>query len=150
MTDVRHLGKVPPRTGEPPGPARQVDDLSTAALIERLTDQVTTLVRTEIRHGVAEIKDKGSRVGVGVGVSGAGLLLLLFGFGTLVAAAVLGLAVALDPWLAALVVAAILIVIGGGLAAVGGRKTKDALPPTPEQTTRSVQEDVATVKENWR
>ncbi|MFF0817302.1 phage holin family protein [Rhodococcus sp. NPDC003318] len=150
MAEISHTGHAPPRTGEPPGPARQVDDLSTVQLVERLTDQVTALVRTEIRHGAAEMKGKGARIGAGVGVSGAGVLLLLYGLGSLVAAAVLGLAVALEPWVAALIVAAVLIVVGGTLTALGGRKTKDVLPFIPDDTTHSVQEDVETVKEHWR
>lgn len=150
MADIGDTGQAPPRTGEPPGPARQVDELSTGQLVQRLTDQVTTLVRTEIRHGVAEVKGKGSRVGVGIGVSGAGVLLLLYGLGALVAAAVLGLAVALEPWQAAVVVAVVLIVVGAVVATVGGRKTRDALPPTPDETTHSIQQDAETVKESWR
>ncbi|MFE7421795.1 phage holin family protein [Rhodococcus sp. NPDC057529] len=150
MTDTHHIEPLPDRSGEPPGAARQVDDLSTVQLVERLTDQVKALVQAEVRHGIVEVKDKGTRFGVGLGVSGAGLLILLYGLGALVAAAVLALGTVLDPWLAALVVAVVLIVVGGVVAAVGGRRARDALPPTPDDTTRSVRRDVDTVKAGLR
>lgn len=122
-------------------------DLSTVQLVERLSEQMSTLVKTEIRDALDEVKTKGTRLGIGIGISGAGALLLLFGLGTLVSAAVLGLATAVAGWLAALIVAAVLLVVGGAAAAIGAKRAKSAVPPAPEATVRSVQADVATVRE---
>ncbi|PYE12966.1 putative superfamily III holin-X [Williamsia limnetica] len=122
-------------------------DLSTVQLIERLSEQTSTLVKTEVSNALQEVKSKGTRLGVGVGISGAGALLLLFGLGTLVAAAVLGLATAVSAWIAALIVAAVLLVVGGVVAAIGASRAKSAVPPAPQTTVRSVQTDVATVRE---
>ncbi|SDU58459.1 phage holin family protein [Gordonia westfalica] len=127
-----------------------VNDLSTVQLVERLQSQTTTLVKTELQHAVAEMKGKGTRIGVGAGISGAGTLLVLFGLGTLVAAAVLGLANAVPAWLAAVIVGVALLVIGGATAAIGAQRAKSAVPPAPEQTVESVQRDVATVKEHLK
>lgn len=127
-----------------------VNDLSTVQLVERLTDQVSTLVRTEIKAGVAEIEDKGKRVGIGIGISGAGALLLFFGVATLIATAVLGLATVVAPWLAALIVAVIVLVVGGVLAALGASRAKNALPPVPQDTAASVKDDITAVKEGIR
>lgn len=135
-----------PRTTDRP----EVDDLSTVQLVERLTDQVSTLVRTELNAGLAEVKDKGTRVGIGIGISGAGALLLYFGLATLIATAVLGLATVVSAWLAALIVAAALLIVGGILAAVGASRAKNALPPVPEDTAASVQDDITAVKEGIR
>ncbi|MEE4021797.1 phage holin family protein [Gordonia sp. PKS22-38] len=126
------------------------EELSTVQLIERLQRQSTDLVKTEIRNAMDEVSAKGTRLGVGIGVSGAGALLLLFGLGTLVAAAVLGLAEAVPAWLAAVIVAAILILVGAVTALVGARRARAAVPPTPEQATQSVRDDVTTVKEHLR
>jgi membrane protein len=152
MTDIHRSDahRTGPPGSTPAGRSDNVDDLSTVQLVERLTEQVSQLVRTEVSHALTEVKEKGTRVGIGVGVSGAGLLLLLFGLATLVATAVLGLSTALEPWLAALIVAAVLIIAGSITAAIGGRRAKNALPPVPEQTTRSVRADVDTVKEGFR
>ena len=147
MTEI-HRGDAP--RVQPPDAAHDLDELSTVQLVERLTDQVTGLVRTEMTHALTEVKDKGTRFGIGAGVSGAGVLVLLYGFGALVATAILGLATALDPWLAALIVAAVLIAVGSVVAAVGARRAKNALPPVPERTANSVRTDVDTVKEGLR
>ncbi len=128
MTDIHRADA--PRV-QPPSAAHDLDELSTVQLVERLTDQVTGLVRTEMTHALTEVKDKGMRFGIGAGVSGAGVLLLLYGFGALVATAILGLATALDPWLAALIVAAVLIAVGSVVAAVGARRAKTRCRPYP-------------------
>ena len=118
------------------------DELSTVQLVERLQQQTTTLVTTEIRNALDEIKTKGTRLGIGVGISGAGTLLVLYGLATLVAAAVIGLAIAVPAWLSALVA------IGGVATAIGALRAKAAVPPAPERTAASVQRDVETIKEH--
>ncbi|WP_072803295.1 YhjD/YihY/BrkB family envelope integrity protein [Rhodococcoides yunnanense] len=125
-------------------------DLSTVQLVERLTDQVSTLVRTEISSGLAEVKSKGTRMGIGIGISGAGALLLFFGLATLIATAVLGLATAVAAWLAALIVAAVVLAVGGILAAVGASRAKKALPPVPADTAASVNKDITAIKKGIR
>ncbi|MAU81471.1 phage holin family protein [Gordonia sp. Z-3] len=131
-------------TDQPP------EELSTVQLVERLQHQTTTLVKTEIRDALDEVKAKSSRFGVGVGVSGAGALLLFFGLATMVAAAVIGLANAVDPWLSAVIVGAVLLVIGAVVAGIGAQRAKAAVPPAPQHTAASVQRDVDTVKEHLR
>ncbi len=126
--------------------AAQPSELSTVELTERLAAQVSTLVRTEVTHALDEVKSKGTRIGIGAGISGAGALLLYLGLATLIAAGVLGLATAVDPWLAALIVAIVVLVIGGILAAVGASKAKNAAPPMPAHTVDSVRADVAAAK----
>ena len=126
--------------------AEQPKNLSTVELTERLTEQVSTLVRTEVSHALEEVKSKGTRIGVGVGISGAGAILLFLGLATLIATAVLGLATAVEPWLAALIVALVVLVIGGILAAVGASKAKNAAPPVPERTVASVRADIDAAK----
>ncbi|MGC4935979.1 phage holin family protein [Gordonia sp. DT30] len=123
-------------------------DLSTVELVERLQQQTVTLVRTEIRDAVDEVKTKGTRAGIGIGVSGVGLLLTLFGLGALTAAAIAGLANVVSVWLAAVIVGAILLVVGGGAAAIGAQRAKAQIPPVPRHATDSVQRDVNTIKEH--
>jgi hypothetical protein len=65
----------------------------------------------------------------------------------LIFAAGLGLAKVVDGWLAALIVAVVLFVLAGILALTGRGQVKQAVPPVPEQTVRSVKTDVETVKE---
>lgn len=128
----------------------RVDDLSTVQLIERLQQQTTTLVKTEIRDALDEVKTKGTRFGIGAGISGGGTLLILFGLGALVAAAIIGLANAVPAWLAALIVGLVLLVVGGLAAFMGAKRAQAAIPPAPERTVQSVQADIDTVKEHLR
>lgn len=125
-------------------------DASTVQLVERLTEQVSGLVRTEVAHALEEVKGKSTQLGVGIGISGVGAVLLFFGLGTLIATAVLGLAEAVDPWLAALIVALIVLAIGAVLAALGANRAKKASPPVPERTVESVRADAAAAKEGLR
>ncbi|WP_238782313.1 phage holin family protein [Prescottella equi] len=128
-----------------PGEADQ-HELSTAQLTERLAGQVSTLVRTEVASAVEEVKAKGTRMGIGVGISGAGLMLIYLGVGALIATAILGLATAVAPWLAALIVSLVVLAVGGILAAVGAARAKNAAPPVPADTVDSVRRDVQAVK----
>ena len=129
---------------QPPRPP--ADELSTVQLVERLQQQTTVLVKTEIAHAVDELRSKGTRLGVGLGISGVGALLALFGAASLVAAAVAGIATALPVWLSALIVAVALLVVGGVAAAMGAKRAKAAAPALPEETIDSVREDVTAVR----
>jgi uncharacterized membrane protein YqjE len=133
-----------------PGERADLGDESVGELVQRASRQTAELIRQEIRLAQVELKDKGQRIGMGAGVVGAGALVAFYGGGTLVAAAVLGLATALEPWIAALIVGATLAVIGGVLALVGRRKASEALPPTPEEAMTSVHDDLQHIKEQAR
>jgi membrane protein len=123
-------------------------DESVSDLVQRASRQTAELVRQELRPAQAELRGKGRRIGVGAGLVGSGGLIAFYGGAALVAAAVLGLATALDPWLAALIVGVALVVIGGILAIVGRKETVEAMPPTPEQAVASVQDDLQHIKES--
>ena len=56
-------------TGQP------ASDASTAELVSRLGEQVSTLIRSELRLAQVELQEKGKRAGIGVGVCSAGLAL---------------------------------------------------------------------------
>lgn len=127
---------------------RPADEVPTVELIERLNNEVSTLIRTEMSSAVAEVKTKGTRLGLGLGVSGGGLLIVLYGLGVLVAAAVLGLATVVADWLAALIVGGALVVVGAAAAGVGAMRARAATPPIPEDTAASVRADATTVKEH--
>jgi hypothetical protein len=60
----------------------------------------------------------------------------------------LGLATAVDGWLAALIVAVVLFAVAGVLALLGKARTKRAVPPVPEQTVETIKEDVRYTKEH--
>ena len=130
------------------------DDVGGADLRERsfgelaksLSEDISTLVRQELALARAEMTEKGKRAGIGIGMfSGAGLL-AFFGFGTLLATAILALALVMDAWLAALIVTVVLFIAAAVLALMGKNKVQEATPAMPERAVVGVKEDIATVK----
>jgi hypothetical protein len=127
----------------PPDPTQA----STGELIGQLTDQLSRLVRDEVRLAQAEVTQKAKRLGIGAGLFGGAGLVAVLGLGALVTAAVLGLATVLPGWLAGIVVAVVLFLIAGLLALLGKKDVQQAAPPLPTETIASVQADLETVKQ---
>jgi uncharacterized membrane protein YqjE len=123
-------------------------EASVGQLVERLSTQVSALVRDEMALATAEMKRKGAQAGIGIGIGGAGAVVALLGFGALVAAAVLGLATVLAAWLAALLVGVVLLALAGVISAVGITQVRNSTPPVPEQAVQSTKRDIETVKES--
>ena len=127
-------------------PDTQQSDPPIGALVHRLSEQIPELVRSELRLAQAELTEKGKRAGLGIGMFSAAGLLTFLGIATMVATAVLALALVLPSWAAGLIVA-VLLFGGAGIAALVGKKeVEQATPPAPERTIANVREDVATVK----
>jgi len=134
MADPRHDGH-----------ADSLSDRSTGDLVKLAAEQVSRLVRDELRLAQTELAAKGKRVGVGAGLfSGAGAF-AFFGIGVLLASAVLGLAVVWPAWLAALVVGVAGFAVAGVLALVGWGQIKKATATAPTGTVNSVKADIDTI-----
>jgi uncharacterized membrane protein YqjE len=116
------------------------------ALVHQLSEQIPELVRSEIRLAQAEVAQKGKRVGIGIGIFSVAGLLGFFALATLITTAILGLANAVDAWLAALIVAVVLLVAAGVAAFLGKNKVADGTPLAPQRATEGIKEDIATVK----
>jgi membrane protein len=118
-----------------------------AQLVSDATEQLSRLVRDEIRLAAVELRQKGTRLGTGAGLVGAAGVLAFYGGATLVACAVLALALVLAPWLAALLVGVAVLLVAGALALMGKKQVEEAGPPVPEQAITSLKKDVEAVKE---
>ena len=114
---------------------------STGELVVRLTDDIRTLVRDELRLAQLELKSKAKRAGIGSGLFGAAGVVALLGAATLVAFAVLALGLVLPYWASALIVGVALLLAASGLALVGKQQLGKALPPTPDEAIESVRKD---------
>ncbi len=117
---------------------------SLVELIDRLAEQTSRLVSEEVALAKAELQASAKHVGVGAGLFGGAGLLALLGVITLVGSAVAALALAVDLWLAALIVALALFAVAGLSALVGKKQIGQAGPP--ERTIENVQQDIAEVK----
>jgi hypothetical protein len=122
-------------------------EASTGDLVKNLSEQVSQLIRDELKLAEYEMTAKAKRVGRGAGMFGGSGLLALYGIGCLLAAAIIGLAVVLPAWAAALIVGGALLIIAGIAALLGKSQFGQATPAVPEQTVQSVRADVEEIKE---
>jgi uncharacterized membrane protein YqjE len=128
------------------GPARPVTDQSTSELVQRASEQITTLVRDEIALAKTELTEKAKHAGIGVGLLGGGGVLALYGVGALIATLIIVFDLFLPLWLAALIVTVVLFLVAGILALLGKKQVNRATPPQPHEAIESVKADVDEVK----
>jgi uncharacterized membrane protein YqjE len=119
---------------------------TTGELVSRLSSELTQLVRDELRLAQIEVTGKAKKAGVGAGMFGAAGLLALYGVGVLIATVILALALAMDAWLAALIVAVVLLAAAGIAALVGKNRVQEAAPLVPSRAVESVKRDIDTVR----
>jgi uncharacterized membrane protein YqjE len=119
-------------------------------LVQELSQQTATLVRQEMRLAQVELQEKGKRAGIGAGMFGGAGLVALYGVGAVVAAVIMLLATAIEPWVSALIVGVVLLATAGILALLGRRQVEQATPPKPERAMESMQHDVEHVRERVR
>jgi Putative Actinobacterial Holin-X, holin superfamily III len=113
---------------------------SAFGLLRRLTDELATLLRQELALATAEVS-RSMRVMLGGAASLAvGGAVLFTGLLAMLAAAVLGLATVLQPWLAALAIGAAVAVIGIVLV-VAGIRSMDPSTLKPSRTAESLRRD---------
>lgn len=128
---------------------RPTAEASTGQLLAQATDDIASLVRSELQLAKEDLAESGKKLGVGVGAFGGAGVLALYGLGVLLAAAVLGLATVVDAWLAALVVAVVVFVVAG-VATLVGKSNVSKVGEPPAERKASVQADVAAVKEHGK
>jgi uncharacterized membrane protein YqjE len=121
-------------------------DRQVGELVQELSQQTAALVRQEMRLAQVELQEKGKHAGIGVGMFGGAGLVALYGAGVLIAAVIMLLATAVEPWIAALIVGVVLLAVAGVLALLGRKQVDRATPPKPERAMESVQDDVEHVK----
>jgi len=115
-------------------------------LFKQLSDDLSTLVRQELKLAQVEMTEKGKKAGIGIGMFGGAGIVALLALGTLTACLVGALATGMDVWLAALIVTVMYGAVAGALALVGKNRVTEATPPVPEQTVESLKEDVQWAK----
>jgi hypothetical protein len=127
--------------------ARPVAEQQTIGeLTSDLGEQLSRLIRDEMRLAQAELKQKGKRVGMGAGLLGGASLVAILGLACLTTAAVLALSLALPDWLAALIVGAGLLAVAAVAALMGKGQVQQAAPPVPTEAIESSKKDIAAAK----
>jgi hypothetical protein len=123
---------------------------STGELVKSLSEQVSVLVRDELKLAQLEMTRKGKQAGVGAGMLGGSGVLAFYGGGCLIACAVIAISGVIAAWLAALIMGAALLAIAGTAALLGKGRLQKAAHPVPEQTVASIKTDVDVIRERAR
>ena len=123
-------------------------EVPTGELVKQLSEQVSQLVRDELKLATLEMTGKAKTAARGAGLFGGSSVMALYGTGCLLAAAIIALAGVTRPWLAALIVGVALFAVAGIAALAGRGQIKKAVPPVPSRATDSVKADVEQIKES--
>ena len=124
----------------------ELHDRPVGELLKELSNQTTTLVRQELELAKAEMTEKGKQAGIGAGMFGGAGLFGVFALAALTTCVIAALATGMDVWLAALIVAVVYAAVAAVLALLGRQKTREAVPPAPEQAIESTKEDIQWAK----
>lgn len=122
-------------------------DDSVAVLVSRASQQISELVREEMRLARAEMTQKGKRYEKGGSLFGAAGLLGILALQAMAATCIAALALVLPVWTSALIITGVLGIVAAVAALAGKKQIAQAGPPTPEQTIDSVKADLAEIKE---
>lgn len=119
---------------------------SLLTLLTDLPGLVSELIAAEIEQLKAELKRKFTALGIGAGLLAGAAVVLLFMVGVLLTAAILALSLVMPGWLAALLVALVLLLVAALLGWIGYRKLQSGIPPVPTDTINSLKQDLDVVR----
>lgn len=124
-------------------------DRSLGSLFTELTRETSTLFRKEIQLAKAEVAEKAKQAGRGTAAVAIGGALLFVAFQALVATAIIALAAVVEWWLAALIVAMAVALVGvvvlsKGLANLRGENL------APRRTIDTLRDNTQWAKEQLR
>jgi uncharacterized membrane protein YqjE len=125
---------------------RDLREKGMGELFKHLSDDLSTLVRQELRLAQAEMTDKGKKASIGASMLGGAGVVGMLALATLTTFFIALLATAMAVWLAALIVTVLYGAAAGALALIGKNRVSEATPPVPEQTVETVKEDVQWAK----
>ena len=125
--------------------AVEVIDRSFSAVIKDIVGNIQEIIRAEVRLARTEVREELGKAARGSVLLGIGGLFAVMALGFLLLGAVGLLSKVVEPWLAAVIVAAGAGVIGGALAAIGMQHLKSVTLPPP-RTVTSVQENIQWAK----
>lgn len=132
--------------GREEAPFRSGRERPIGALFTDLTEDLGRLFRLEIALFKRELGEKAGRLGRSGAMVAAGGLLAFSAWLVLLAAAVLGLSTVLRPWLAALIIGVVVLLVATVLLLLG-KRWLDTQGLVPRRTINTLREDGAWIKE---
>lgn len=115
-----------------------------------MAKDASQIARREVELATAEMSEKSRSIGIGSALVAIAAFLGIVAFLVLVAAAVLGLATAVDPWLAALIVTLALVVLAAIFGAVGRTSVQRGSPPRPTESLEHARQDLTWFARLWK
>lgn len=114
------------------------------AIVSDMWVNAEKLLRQEVELGLAELSLRADKLKQGLVAGAIAGAFLFAGFLTLLATVVLGLSKVMEPWLAALIVGALVTAVGVTLGLRGEQKTVQAVTPDEHlhRTTRAMKEAI--------
>jgi hypothetical protein len=112
-----------------------------------MSEQVSALIRDELKLAQLEMTSKGKQAALGAGMFGVSGMVAVYGVGCLLACAIIAISGVVTAWLAALIVGVALLAAAGGLTLMGKGHLRKATPPLPTQAVADVKADVEEVRE---
>lgn len=130
-----HLGRFNPKSRQ-----------KAAGLVAKVPQLASQLVKDEIEHAKIELKQKAVKGGTGAALFAVVAFFGLTLWAVLITAAILGLNEAFAPWLSALIVAGVLLVIMIIAALVAISMFKKMNGVAPSESLKSLKQDLNAVK----
>jgi uncharacterized membrane protein YqjE len=120
-----------------------------AEVLQDIVANIQEIFRSEFRLAKVEIQQQTAQAARSAVPLIVGVLLGLYAFGFLLLAAVHALSLAVDPWLASLIVGVVVLAISLALVSVGRNRLKQ-VKVVPEKTVETVKENVQWAKQQIR
>src|SRR5689334_2273307 len=118
-------------------------------VLQDIVGNIQNIIRSEIRLAKTEVKEETAKAGTAIAILAGGAVLGLYALGFLLATVARALEYVVAPWLATLIVAA--LVGAGAFAGISmGRSRLKRVHPAPEKTIQTVKEDVQWVKQQTK
>ena len=121
------------------------EDRSLGTIVRGLTEDFSTLFRSEVALARLELKETVSRLGGGIGLFAGALFCALLGLAFLLVTLILVIAIWIPAWAATLIVTVLLFVVTAILAMMGKKKFAD-VQFVPTETVNSLKADVEAIK----
>jgi hypothetical protein len=145
MSEPRKVSTTTTTTHTDQPTMRSETDTSVGGLLRQLTHEVPSLITKELALAKAEISESIRATKAGAASVATGGAVLLGGFIILLMSAVYGLSNIMEPWLAALIVGVVVVVVGMVMVSAGKKKF-EATSFKPERTIHSMNKDKEAVK----
>ena len=129
--------------GSIPIDRERLREATPSELLRSLLADFRLMLQREAELAKLEVKANGSRLGIAGGILAGAAVVALLALGTLIAAAVLGLAIVLPPWAAALIVGTLLVVVAVVMLLIGRARMRAVGSLAPTATIETAREDMA-------